>query len=104
MEEVVSYGERMLMLARTFPTLRRKLEHVERWDPIAFATSAAPWSGGEKDAALFVLSVWDPATDWSEFGLERDGKGRFEVHVALGNWDPAHRAAFVTWASRPWWP
>lgn len=92
----------MLGLARTFPTLRRKLGHVELWDPIQFATMAAPWSGGERDAALFVLSVWDPATDWSEFGLTREG-GRFNLHVALGNWDDEHRKAFVQWAARPWW-
>lgn len=106
-------------LARSFPTLRdvpaRFFETREDHSigftfgegAIAFATWARTQGGGGRDAALFVLSVWNPADDWRELaGLARDDGptgGRFDVHRALGNWDPAHRAAFLRWAEDPWW-
>jgi hypothetical protein len=97
--------EAMGELAASFPTIARRPDTFQPWDAVAFAEAWATGSGGEKDAALFVLSVWDPANDWSEFGLTRGGErgGRFDVHRALGNWDNEHRAAFVDWASDPWW-
>lgn len=102
---------RMRALVFAFPTLQRTPSALlSPWDPEAFAEFWACGSGGEKDAALFVLSVWNPATDWIEYGLARprseDGKpsGRFDMHTALGNWDQRHRVAFVTWCGAPWWP
>jgi hypothetical protein len=61
--------------------------------------------GGMRDAGLFVLSVWNSSDDWSEWLARDDGPmgGRFDVHRALGNWDPEHRAAFCKWAAAPWW-
>ncbi len=68
-----------------------------------FARWARAGGGGQCDAALFVLSVWNWMDDWSGDGLTRGDSGRFDVHRALGNWDPGHRAAFVAWAREPWW-
>lgn len=72
-----------------------------------FADWARSGGGGQRDAALFVLSIWDFRADWGdECGLRRDDGptgGRFDVHRALGNWDPSHRAAFLAWARAPWW-
>lgn len=95
---------RIQQLAASFPTLARRPATYEPWDAEAFARAWAAGSGGELDAALFVLSVWDPEMDWSVFGLQRKGSGRFNMHTALGNWDRAHRQAFLYWAEAPWWP
>jgi hypothetical protein len=102
---------RMCDLVQSFPTLRRTPESLfVPWDPEAFAEYWAVGSGGEKDAALFVLSVWNPSTDWEQQGLTRgaselgiDDGGRFNLHRALGNWDDKHRAAFIAWCKEPWW-
>lgn len=62
--------------------------------------------GGQRDAGLFVLSVWGGAgEDWNQWLSRGDGPtgGKFCLHRALGNWDAKHRAAFVAWASDPWW-
>lgn len=98
---------RMYELVQRFPTLRRTPAGLfTPWDPEAFAEYWAVGSGGEKDAALFVLSVWNPGTDWTEWGLSRGGDraGFFDVHRALGNWDEKHRRAFMQWCASPWWP
>jgi hypothetical protein len=100
---------KMRALARSFPSLRSMPDSFfEPWDPEAFAEFWAAGSGGEKDAALFVLSVWNPSTNWAEFGLSRgvtrgERMGTFDVHRALGNWDRGHIDAFVAWAKDPWW-
>jgi len=103
---------RMIALVESFPTIRRtsldhQLDEYGDWDAVRFAKSWLCGSGGEKDAALFVLSVWNPETDWEDTaGLTRGGErgGFFNVHQALGNWDDGHRAAFLAWARKPWWP
>lgn len=102
---------RFVGLIRSFPSLRSMPIPVPgpnaatayAFDAIEFARSNAPRSSGEKDAALFVLSVWDSSQDWAEFGLSNRGRGRFELHSAMSNWDVAHRAAFVAWAATPFW-
>jgi len=109
----------LLALARSFPTLADvDVGHFEGRGPStvgfraddgaeAFATWARVHGGGGRDAALFVLSVWNSSTDWREVaGLSRDDGptgGRFDVHRALGNWDERHRGAFLAWAANPWW-
>lgn len=113
-------------LARSFPTLAdtpseffesapAMTEREDRVRSVRFASGGsirfALWArdggGGRRDAALFVLSVWSSSIDWGdECGLRRDDGptgGRFDVHRALGNWDPSHRAAFLAWARQPWW-
>lgn len=65
-------------------------------------------SRGEKEAALFVLSIWNSMDEWSEFDLvcapENDPNcGRFDVHRALSRWDTEHVQAFAAWVAAPWW-
>lgn len=86
---------RMLDFVDTFPTLRGVLQ---QWDPAAldaWAEGPAATEGGIQ-AAQFVLSVWNPANHWR--------CGEFCVVLAMGVWDGAHRAAFLEWAKKPWWP
>jgi hypothetical protein len=85
----------MLELAASFPSLRGVLttwdpESLERW-----ACGPVPGSGGFH-AATFVLTLWNADAEWR--------CGRFDLHRALGAWDAQHRAAFLAWAQRPWWP
>lgn len=118
--ERVSVRNNLFELARSFPTLRDVPPEFfeERRDlgagavgfnrddgGINFALwAASSQGGGGTDAALFVLSVWNTGDDWSEW-ISRGGPdgGRFNLHRALGNWDSAHRAAFLAWARAPWW-
>jgi hypothetical protein len=95
--EPVDYGLRMAALARSFHCLA-EADGVLPWDPERFVRwmhSGAPGHGA-RCAGQFVLSVWNPYTDWS--------CGRFDLHEALGIWDSGHRAAFIAWVRSPWWP
>ena len=109
----------LLSLARSFPTLAgapSEFFAIRSGGAVGFtedgAVRFARWNretggGGQRDAALFVLSVWNRETDWRELaGLSRDDGptgGTFDVHRSLGNWDRGHRAAFLAWAADPWW-
>ena len=108
MDDPLSTVDRLERLVRSFPALRlTPATLVHPWDPAAFASYYRCGSSGEKDAALFVLSVWNPQTDWRRVAkLARDRSptgGLFDVHRALGNWDRRNRAAFLEWAQNPWW-
>ena len=101
---------RMLDLARSFPSLRRKLRAAESFDAMSLWEAAQPWSHGEKCAAAFVLSVYNPKGEWS---LPEGHEDRFpdspaplpfDFHDAYGVWDDEPRQAFVKWAQAPWWP
>ena len=88
----------MSRLAEAFPTLRDDVPGVRPWN----ASTLDAWLGtspavtsGSRDAAAFVRGVWNGNVEWSV---------AFDVYRALGCWDGAHRAAFLTWASAPWWP
>jgi len=84
-------------LALSFPSLRGVIV-ASAWDARAFdkwASGPAPCHGA-RCAARFVLWVWNPKTRWR--------CGSFELQEALCCWDDEHRAAFVAWASTPWWP
>lgn len=88
--------DRMTGLARGFPSMRCA-PGIDPWDPAALNYWASgPASHGERHAARFLLSVWDTSTDWEA--------GKFDVLEALRAWDLPHRAAFLEWASDPWWP
>lgn len=93
--------ERMTALACSFPELSRAAtEPGSGIRPFA-ADKLNKWARGGRGhgaqcAARFVLSVWNPHVRWSS--------GRFDVHEALRVWDDAHRAAFVAWCEKAWWP
>ena len=94
--------KRLEMLARSFPTLSRTPAECfgETFDAERFAEFHQSGGGGQCDAALFILSVWNHLSEWS---IERHGARRFDFHGALGNWDPSHREAFGRWVADPFW-
>jgi len=83
-------------LAHSFPCLRRAVG-IRPWDANLLADWAGgPVSHGERVTAQFVLAVWCPDEAWP--------CGRFDLMEALAVWDLPHRAAFLAWATDPWWP
>ncbi len=89
-------ADRMADLARGFPSTRGA-PGIDPWHPGELNRWATgPASHGERHAARFLLSVWDPSIEWEA--------GRFDVMEALRVWDMPHRAAFLRWAAEPWWP
>jgi hypothetical protein len=107
-------NEKVTALALSFPSLR-KAEGLEPFDAVALLRWACDGkSHGEFVSAAFVLSVWNPDTDWSEVAREEgievgtEAKGgtlaRFDLHEALRVWDDGNRSAFLRWASSPWYP
>ena len=98
-------GERLLELAREFPSLSDAPENlfVPHFNAPRFARFGANGGSGKRDAALFVLGVWNGRTDWTEHGLSNRGSGRFELYLAFANWDQAHHDAFMTWVTEPFW-
>lgn len=104
-------SESMTRLAKSFPSLRHA-PGVEPWNVDKFL----PWatsgvlSHGEVLAAKFVLSVWNPGTDWEdvarEGGLLDEGQRfrRFDLFEAMNVWDSAHVRAALTWLESPFFP
>jgi hypothetical protein len=91
--------EAMTTLAALFPSMRG-VPGTDPWNVemlIEWSNSGAPTSGSIW-AARFLLSVWNPSTNWSEFGLP--GAGKFDVHEAWSCWDDVHRAAAMKWLER----
>lgn len=99
--------ERMTLLCQSFPTLAR-VPGASPWNQHAFAKWAsgpAP-TGASRQAAAFVLSVWNGCTPldggwWNEAPYH---VGRFDPVEALGRWDARHAEAFREWCSDPFWP
>ncbi len=88
--------EKMTAFAQTFPSIW-DASGVEPWDPSELEIwGNGPRSHGERVSAQFLLTVWDPSTDWS--------CGHFDLMEALPVWDPEHHKAFMRWAANPWWP
>jgi hypothetical protein len=56
-------------------------------------------SSGERKSIEFCLNVWNSWTDWTEYGYRQ-----FNLVEAFGTWDDAHRAAFRSWAEKPFFP
>ena len=88
--------KKMTAFARTFPSMR-DAAGVGPWDALELDSwGSGPRSHGERVTAQFLLSVWDPGTDWK--------CGRFDLHEAMRVWDIEHHGAFGNWVSYPWWP
>jgi hypothetical protein len=89
-------AECMVALARSFPTLAQQADGLDPFDPEKldrWACGPVP-SSGALHAARFVLGVFNPRARWQ--------CGRFDALAAIGTWDQAHRAAFVSWVASPW--
>lgn len=85
------------LLSQTFPCLW-EVPGSAPWDARAFDAWGASGTlrHGELVPVQFILAVRDSNHDWRS--------GRFGLMDALSVWDSTHRAAFVAWASNPWWP
>jgi hypothetical protein len=99
--------ERMSCLAESFPSLRKR-DGVEPWDQQIFARAmSGGQSNAEKQAAAFVLSVWNGSSEpqgggwWNERPFR---VGRFDAVHAMAIWDDAHQRAFLAWCENPFWP
>ncbi|RUL84024.1 hypothetical protein [Tautonia sociabilis] len=89
--------ERIAELARTFPSSLVGAPGIKPWEPRNLDSWAASVvSSGERQAACFILAVWDSGSAWD--------CGHFDLMKALSTWDEAHHRAFLTWAAEPWWP
>lgn len=88
---------KMAALARSFPCIA-KAPAVKLWDANGLDqwASEVPIFHGELVTVRFLLAVWDPDFYWR--------CARFDLMETLRAWDEAHRAAFLAWASDPWWP
>jgi hypothetical protein len=89
----------MQSLIDAFPCLRRKGVRWKTGDmndgSADFEAQISGMSSGEREAALFVLQVWNPYT-------KRHASRRFNVVEALNRWDEGNRAAFIAYCSDPW--
>jgi hypothetical protein len=103
----------MTELAKLFPTMIG-VPGTDPWNVeqlIGWLNSGAPTSGS-RCAAMFLLGVWNPTTDWSKEGVKvrrRKGSGppsagRFDLFRAMSCWDEEHIAAFTEWLENPFWP
>jgi hypothetical protein len=97
--------EAMAVLAEAFPSLRGAPD-LRPWSPAAlhaWACERATLMAGGRDAARFLLDVWQ---DGSVEGLDCPSAplGPFDAVRSMFHWDEAHRAAFATWVAHPWWP
>ena len=93
----------MTALAKLFPSVA-DAPGADPWDAdqlVAWLNGPAPGSGASW-AGRFLLSVWNPSTDWTEFGLK--GAGRFDLMEAIACWDRQHVLAIQKWIDAPFWP
>lgn len=97
-EERPTPEARMVTLAGTFPSTKKASGVCPVWSANELDRWAAdtPLSHGELVTARFLLAVWDPNHPWR--------CGRFDLMEAFRVWDETHHAAFLAWASFPWWP
>ena len=89
--------QKIIKIAKMFPTLERHVAHLEEWDVEAFMDWLPRASKGERHAMLFIAVLWNPTYAASQ-GWE------FNIIRAAGEWDQAHHNAFLAWALKPEWP
>lgn len=93
---MVNKYPRMSQFARTLPLFapggsKEGAAGVEPFDPLRLHEQAATWSHGERMAVQFLLAIFN----YTEY--------QFDVMEAFSVWDDEHRAAFLRWATGPWW-
>lgn len=97
---------RMTELVNSFHVLRGA-PGTNPWDQHAFARF---FSGGqshaEKQAAAFVLSVWNghAPKDGGWWNQRPYRVGRFDAIHAFAVWDQLNKQAFLAWCADPFWP
>lgn len=92
---LLSPGDCMLQLARTFEILAPKVAHIRKWESAEFDQMARKFSSSEVCAARFILTVWNWNTKWK--------CGPFNAVDAVSNWSQHDRKAFTNWCLDPWW-
>lgn len=98
-------AEKMSLLANRFPTMRG-IMGTNPWNVdelIAWLNSGAPTSGS-KWAAMFLLGVWNPETNWHTVGLKKSRPAKFDFFSAVAAWDRMHIEAMQEWVNNPFWP
>jgi hypothetical protein len=105
----VATGNRhqMAEFVATFPSLARAAGVGLTFDPPTFAKWATSGkSNAERQAAAFVLSVWNGGTpaDGGWWNQRPYRVGRFDAVAAFALWDYQHKAAFLAWCADPFWP
>jgi hypothetical protein len=100
----------MTRLASLFPTLR-DAAGVKPWDVEAFVawTCGPAPGGGAREAARFVLQVWNFDEDWTAYaqglGIEcGSALIPFNVVRAMNRWDRDHAEAMLEWLRAPFYP
>lgn len=95
----MSPTEYILALARSFPCLQRKLQwwHPANFDAEVFHGMMGGWSSSERQAAYFVLTVWNP-----DYARERDWT--FDLVEAASCLDPVNRGPILAWLNQPYYP
>ena len=103
--------ESMARLTSLFPSLR-EAPGANPWNVDQFL----PWatsgvlSHGEVLAAKFVLSVWNPSTNWEKAAQEQqlleagETFSRFDLFEAMNVWDQEHIGAALAWIELPFFP
>jgi hypothetical protein len=98
----------MTELANLFPTMRG-VPGTDPWNVdqlAAWMNTGAPTSGSWW-AAMFLLGVWNPHTNWKkECGIKmrKDATGKFDLFLAMHVWDHQHVEAAREWTANPFWP
>ena len=91
--------EYILALARSFPCLKPKLRwwNPANFDAEDFHEMIGGWASSERQAAHFILTVWNP-------GYARDRGWTFDVVDAVSSLDPVNRAPIIDWMVQPYYP
>lgn len=103
--ETLTGRERMTLLCESFPTLRGR-PGTNPWyehDFAKWASGPAP-SSAIRQAAAFVLAVWNGGNAGAWWNEKPWGVGVFDPVHAMALWDHQHQAAYIAWCNDPFWP
>lgn len=97
----------MSELAELFPTMRG-VPGTRPWDVhklMAWMNTGAP-THGSWYAAMFLLGVWNPHTNWKQEGvkMKKEATGKFDLFRAMQGWDQQHIDAAMEWIQNPFFP
>lgn len=85
-------GERMTLLACSFPSINERWPGVLPWDACKLAGAYGTSSSGERQAIAFLLTVWNSTQELVP---------PFRAIDAMSTWDLGHRRAFAAWVASP---
>ena len=101
MVTVTSTHPQMENLCASFPCLRGRMGTLP-WNQHDFAAGIPGMSSAEKQAATFVLSVWNGGNHHPWW--KRQSKVLFDAVYAMQLWDEQNQAAFLAWCENPFYP